>query len=115
MKRVTRSSWRRCALSVGAASVLAALAMPSTARAQGEGEDEDAETALRELDASLRYQTGAILQYTDDGHVDDSDAASIDYDALLSQMKRASADAQLRGPHPRSRGRPRAQRGRHDP
>lgn len=137
-------------MSVGAACVLAALALPSTARAQGDGEEEDAEAALRELEASLRYQTGAIhlpcgkadlalpegyrylgaedtdrvlqmwgnppspgtegmiippgpgvleedgwaviLEYTDDGHVDDADAASIDYDALLAQMKRASAE-----------------------
>lgn len=27
-----------------------------------------------------------VLQYTDDGHVDDDDAASIDDDALLSQI-----------------------------
>ena len=141
-------------MSVGAASVLAALAMPSTARAQEQGAEEEAEAeaeaAIREFDASLRYQTGAIqlpcgkaalalpdgyrylgaedtdrvlqmwgnppspstegmivppgmgvlednswavvLEYTDDGHVDDADAASIDYDALLSQMKQASAE-----------------------
>jgi uncharacterized membrane-anchored protein len=30
---------------------------------------------------------GVVITYRDDGHVDDSDAASIDYDALLKQMK----------------------------
>jgi uncharacterized membrane-anchored protein len=29
-----------------------------------------------------------VMEYSDDGHVDDADAASIDYDALLAQMKR---------------------------
>lgn len=33
---------------------------------------------------------GVVITYRDDGHVDDSDAASIDYDALLKQMKEDS-------------------------
>lgn len=33
---------------------------------------------------------GVVITYRDDGHVDDSDAASIDYDALLKQMKEES-------------------------
>ncbi len=33
---------------------------------------------------------GVVITYSDDGHVDDSDAASIDYDALLKQMKEDS-------------------------
>jgi uncharacterized membrane-anchored protein len=33
---------------------------------------------------------GVVITYSDDGHVDDSDAASIDYDALLKQMKEES-------------------------
>ncbi len=33
---------------------------------------------------------GVVITYRDDGHVDDSDAASIDYDALLKQMKQDS-------------------------
>jgi uncharacterized membrane-anchored protein len=34
---------------------------------------------------------GVVITYRDDGHVDDSDAASIDYDALLRQMKEDAA------------------------
>lgn len=30
---------------------------------------------------------GVVITYQNDGHVDDSDAASIDYDAMLKQMK----------------------------
>lgn len=33
---------------------------------------------------------GVVITYQDDGHVDDSDAASIDYDAMLKQMKEDS-------------------------
>lgn len=33
---------------------------------------------------------GVVITYQDDGHVDDSDAASIDYDAMLRQMKEDS-------------------------
>ena len=33
---------------------------------------------------------GVVITYQNDGHVDDSDAASIDYDAMLKQMKEDS-------------------------
>lgn len=33
---------------------------------------------------------GVVITYQNDGHVDDSDAASIDYDAMLKQMKQDS-------------------------
>lgn len=35
---------------------------------------------------------GVVITYKDDGHVDDSDAASIDYDEMLAQMKKDSAE-----------------------
>lgn len=35
---------------------------------------------------------GVVITYRDDGHVDDSDAAGIDYDALLKQMKEDAAE-----------------------
>jgi uncharacterized membrane-anchored protein len=34
---------------------------------------------------------GVVITYSDDGHVEDGDAAGIDYDALLRQMKEDSA------------------------
>lgn len=33
---------------------------------------------------------GVVISYTDDGHVDDSDAASIDYNELLTSMQESS-------------------------
>jgi uncharacterized membrane-anchored protein len=35
---------------------------------------------------------GVVITYRDDGHVDDADAAGIDYDELLKQMKEDSAE-----------------------
>lgn len=35
---------------------------------------------------------GVVITYTEDGHVDDSDASGIDYDALLKQMKEGSVE-----------------------
>jgi uncharacterized membrane-anchored protein len=35
---------------------------------------------------------GVVITYHDEGHVDDSDAAGIDYDEMLGQMKEDSAD-----------------------
>ncbi|HJQ33684.1 MAG TPA: DUF2167 domain-containing protein [Pyrinomonadaceae bacterium] len=35
---------------------------------------------------------GVVITYNDDGHVDDADAAGIDYDALLKEMKQDSAE-----------------------
>lgn len=36
---------------------------------------------------------GVVIHYEDDGHVDDSDATSIDYTALLAEMREQIADA----------------------
>lgn len=35
---------------------------------------------------------GVVITYSDDGHVDDSDASGIDYDELLKQMKEDTAE-----------------------
>ncbi len=36
---------------------------------------------------------GVVITYEEDGHVDDSDAGSIDYDELLTQMKKETAES----------------------
>ncbi|MCA9677295.1 MAG: DUF2167 domain-containing protein [Kofleriaceae bacterium] len=65
----------------------------------GNPPDDTTEGMLVPAGASLVDDGGwaVVLGYLDDGHVDDSDAASIDYDALLVQMKRdAAADNEER-------------------
>lgn len=34
-----------------------------------------------------------VIEYSDDGHVSDSDAAKVDYNALLQQMKKSAAES----------------------
>jgi uncharacterized membrane-anchored protein len=54
----------------------------------------DTEGMLVAVGASLFEDDGwaVVLTYSDEGHVDDSDAASIDYDELLVQMKADTAE-----------------------
>jgi len=46
-----------------------------------------------EVDPMSQTGWAVILTYADDGHVDDSEAAEIDYDELLADMKQGTEDA----------------------
>jgi uncharacterized membrane-anchored protein len=46
----------------------------------------------REVDPMSESGWAVIVTYDDDGHVDDSDAASIDYDEMLTDMKAGTED-----------------------
>lgn len=46
-----------------------------------------------EVDPMSQTGWAVILTYVDDGHVDDSEAAEIDYDELLADMKQGTEDA----------------------
>jgi uncharacterized membrane-anchored protein len=62
--------------------------------AWGNESDDTTQGAIVPADVDPMTATGwaVILTYTDDGHIDDSDAAEIDYDDLLKDMKAGTED-----------------------
>jgi uncharacterized membrane-anchored protein len=61
----------------------------------GNPPDEDTQGALYPADVNPLGENGwaVFLTYTDDGHIDDSDANDIDYDDLLKDMKAGVEDS----------------------
>jgi uncharacterized membrane-anchored protein len=61
----------------------------------GNPPDEETQGAIlpADVDPMTEGSWAVFLNYLDEGHVDDSDAAKIDYDDLLKQMKEGAEDA----------------------
>ena len=46
------------------------------------------------------HSWGVVLTYVDEGHVSDEDAAQVDYDQVMKELKEASADENARAAKP---------------
>jgi uncharacterized membrane-anchored protein len=57
------------------------------------GNDTQGAIVPNEVDPMSETGWAVILTYVDDGHVDDSEAAEIDYDELLADMQQGTEDA----------------------
>lgn len=57
------------------------------------GNETQGAIVAREVDPMSESGWAVIVTYEDDGHVDDSDAAEIDYDEMLADMKSGTEDA----------------------
>ena len=56
------------------------------------GNETQGAIVAKEVDPMSEQGWAVILTYTDDGHVDDSEAAKIDYDDLLADMKKGTEE-----------------------